>query len=265
MKKFLLRIFGFLLILYVIVCGYMYYTQESFIFHPEKLSQSMKLNYSIPFEEVSIPVIDAEISGVYFKVPNSKGLIFFLHGNTGNLLDQEEHAKFYNQMGFDFFALDYRGFGKSTGKIKSEKQFFNDIQIAYNFVQKEYAEKDITVVGYSVGTCAASMITKTNNPNKLILIAPYYSLSDMTVRRYKILPTFLLKYKFDTYKYLESNKNEILLIHGTDDETLPFEGAQQLSLLLDANDEFLPLKNQGHNNFEENVLFRSKVEAFLMH
>lgn len=265
MKKFLKRLVGFVLIVYIIGCGYMFFMQEGFIFYPDKLSTSAKLNYSIPFEEVTFAAKGAKLNAVYCKVPNSKGLIFFLHGNKGNLRNQETKAKFYNKMGYDFFCFDYRGFGKSGGEITSEKQFFEDVQVAYDFVKKDYSEKAITVIGYSVGTCSAAMITSTNNPANLILIAPYYSMSDMTVRRYKIVPTFLLKYKFDTYKYVEQIKNKILLIHGDKDETLPFEGSVQLSELLGSDDVFLPIKNQGHNDFEENTQFQIKMREFLIH
>jgi len=263
MKKFVLRLIGIILSVYVLGCGYMYFMQESFIFKPEKLSQKNKLSFEIPHEEMSIYSNGAKLSCVLCAVPKSKGLIFFLHGNTGNLNDQEVPAKFYNSLGFDFFTFDYRGFGKSTGEITSEDQFLSDIDRVYQQMKKKYSEKKITVIGYSLGTCPAAYITSKNHPDKLVLIAPYYSMSEMAIKEYKIIPTFLLKYKFDTYKYVQKIKNEILLIHGTKDETLPYEGSVSLSKLLSEDDEFLTVKGQGHNNFEENKIFSNKVIKFL--
>lgn len=264
LKKILIRSFSVLVAIYVIGCGYMYFTQEDFIFHPTKLSKNAKLNFEIPFEEISIAVKDAKINGVLFKVPEPKGIIFFVHGNAGNILDQGIPAKFYTSLGFDFFSFDYRGFGKSSGEITDEEQFYKDVQSAYDYVKESYSEEKITVIGYSVGTASAAMITESNNPSKLILIAPYYSLIDMAVRDYKIVPTFLLKYKFETHRFLEKIKKPVLLIHGDKDEVLPFEGSEMLSKLLDKDDEFVPIKNQGHNDFEDNKLFSKKVSEFLV-
>lgn len=237
--------------------------QESFIFKPDKLDPTKKLSYSIPSQEVNIPSKGVNLSGVYFKIPNPKGLIFFLHGNAGNLEDQENAAKFYNASGFDFFSFDYRGYGKTGSEIVSEDQFSEDIQTTYNFVKKDYLEKDITVIGYSIGTGPAARLTYENNPSKLVLIAPYYSLSEIAIRDYKIIPSFLLKYKFDTYLFVEKIKNRILLIHGTMDSVLPFEGSRKLSKLLSSDDKFLKLENQGHNDLEENSQFRTSIRDFL--
>lgn len=241
----------------------MYFYQEEFIFHPKKLKHSSELHFSIPFQEIKIAAKGAILNGALFKSKKSKGLIFFLHGNAGNLLNQDDAAKFYTQLGYDFFTFDYRGYGKSTNEISSEDQFFDDIQSAYDFVKKEYSEELINVVGYSIGTASAAMISSRNHPSKLLLIAPYYSLLDMTIRKYKIIPTFLLEYKFETNKYLERIKSPVLLIHGDQDDILPFEGSIQLSKLLNKKSKFLPIKGQGHNNFEENTLFQKNVAAFL--
>ena len=263
MKKFILRTISFILVVYVGACTYMYFCQEEFIFHPKKLKNSSGLHFSIPFTEINLAAKGAILNGALFKSKESKGLIFFLHGNAGNLLNQDDAAKFYTQLGYDFFTFDYRGYGKSTNEISSEKQFFDDVQIAYDFVKKQYSEKLINVVGYSVGTASAAMISSKNNPSRLLLIAPYFSLLEMTTLKYKIIPTFLLEYKFETNKYLERIKNPVLLIHGDKDEVLPFEGSIQLSKLLNKKSKFLPIKGQGHNNFEENTLFQKNVAEFL--
>lgn len=263
MKKFLKYTLILLGLVYISICSYMYIVQEEFIFHPTVISSNEKLNFTFPYEEINIPVKGAVLSGVLCKRPNSNGLVFYIHGNTGSLLDQEESAKFYYNLGYDFFSFDYRGFGKSGGKIQNEKQFYQDVQAAYDKMKELYAEQSIHVVGYSIGTASAAMISAKNNPKNLVLIAPYYSLSEITIRNYKILPTFLLKYKFDTYRFIPKISEQILIVHGEQDMTLPFEGSVQLSGLLKPKDIFLPLKNQGHNGLEKNEAFQQKMKEFL--
>lgn len=263
MKKFIKRLLLLLVILYVGACGYMYFQQESFIFHPEKLNVSTVLKFDQDFEEVNITSNGEKLNGALFKVKDSKGLVFFCHGNSGNILKQAEAAKFYTDLGFDFFSFDYRGYGKSTGSVESEEQFFSDVQAFYDELNNTYKEKDINVIGYSLGTCSAAMLAAKNNPKKLILIAPYYSLSDMTIRRYKVIPPFLLKYKFDTYKYVQEAKMPILLVHGDNDPVIPFDCSLQLKEDLKKTDIFVPIKGQDHNNFEENSTFIEAARSFL--
>lgn len=107
------------------------------------------------------------------------------------------------------------------------------------------------------------MLASKNNPKSLTLMAPYYSLVEMTVHRYKIIPTFLLKYPFETYKFIPAIKCPIELIHGTADEVLPFSGSVELSKLLKPNDLFIQIEGQGHNGFEEKQQFIDAMKHFL--
>ncbi|MDP4798029.1 MAG: lysophospholipase [Crocinitomicaceae bacterium] len=263
MKKIIKRLLFLVIILYVGVCGYMYFQQESFIFHPEKINASTVLKFDQEFEELNITSNGERLNGALFKVKDAKGLVFFCHGNAGNIQKQADAAKFYTNLGFDFFSFDYRGYGKSTGEIESEEQFFSDVQAFYNELIKRYKESEINVIGYSLGTCPAAMLAAKNKPNKLILIAPYYSLSDMTIRRYKVIPPFLLKYKFDTYKFVQEVKIPILLVHGDKDGIIPFECSLQLKKELKKTDIFVPIKEQDHNNFEQNSTYFKAASAFL--
>jgi pimeloyl-ACP methyl ester carboxylesterase len=266
LRKILIRSLLVLSACYLGICGYMYFAQESLIFHPEKMSKNEKIDFGFPIAELAIESFDeTKLSGILCgsKIPDTKRAIFFLHGNAGNLHDQQQAAEFYTALGYDFFTFDYRGFGKSEGEIESEEQFFKDIQVMYKEMQTAYHADSITVIGYSVGTAAAAMIASKMNPKKLVLIAPYYSLVDMTKRRYPFIPTALLKYRFETGEYLKKVKSKVLLIHGDQDEVLPFECSQMLSKYLKNESKFLPIQGQGHDDFEQNNLFEEEIRAFL--
>lgn len=252
-----------ILILYIGACAYMYFMQESFIFHPETIEQNVTIDMGVPSEELTFSVNDSQLNGVLCKVNQPKGLIFFLHGNKGNVLYQKAAAKFYTDLGYDFFTFDYRGFGKSTGACSSEEQFFEDIHAVYETLSKKYTQDSITVIGYSLGSGPAAMIASKKNPKKLVLIAPYFSLKDMTVRRYYVIPTFLLKYPFETNVHLQNVKVPTLIVHGDQDAVLPYEGGQQLSKLLKKTDHFVRLPGYGHDDMEKNTDFRNAVSAFL--
>ena len=151
------------------------------IFHPTKLAADYKFNYDSKFNEVTILTEDKlKLNGLLFKSDSAKGLIFYLHGNAGALNTWGTIAKPYTDLNYDVFILDYRGFGKSEGEIENEKQFYTDVQLAYDKLKTQYSENKIVIVGYSIGTGAASMLASKNDPAMLLLQAPYFSLEDLT-------------------------------------------------------------------------------------
>ena len=266
MLKFFKRLIIALFLLYIAACSYMFFMQEDFIFHPKKLAAKYKINFPFEEEELMLKIDEkTSISAIlcHSQQKKKKGLIFFLHGNSGNLTNQEQPAQFYTDMGYDFFSMDYRTFGKSTGELIDEKQFYSDITFAYKTMTKRYAEDSIIVVGYSIGTGSAAMITASQHPSKLILIAPYYSLIDMTQRRYPFIPSFLLNYKFETNEFLKKIDQPVLIVHGNKDDILPFEGSVMLSELLNEKSRFVAINGQNHNDFEFNKTYISALKKFL--
>jgi alpha-beta hydrolase superfamily lysophospholipase len=123
------------------------------------LLDNFVFSFEDDFEEFTIPATDqATLSGLLFKADSAKGVIFYLYGNAGALDTWGGVANTYISRGYDIFLLDYRQYHKSTGKISREAQFFDDVQHAYNLVKTKYSEKDIIVLGYSLGTGPASFI-----------------------------------------------------------------------------------------------------------
>jgi pimeloyl-ACP methyl ester carboxylesterase len=244
----------------------MYFAQESLIFHPEKMAEKEKIDFDIPMAEMQLKSYDGTKLSAVFCSPRkvlSNKIIFFLHGNAGNLHDQKQAAKFYTDLGYNFFTFDYRGFGKSEGNIISEDQFFKDIEAMYKEVRSLYRESSITVIGYSVGTASAAMIASKMKPSKLVLIAPYYSLVDMTRRRYPYIPTALLKYRFETHEFLKKVKAPVLIAHGREDSVLPFESSKMMAGIIKGKGTFIPFSGQGHDDFERNEKFVNVIRAFL--
>lgn len=254
-------IFG---ILYILIVSYLYFNQEDFIFQPNKLLKEYQFQYDSEFEELSIPSFDnMNLSGLLFKAENSKGLIFYLHGNAGALDSWGSIAETYTDLGYDIFILDYRGFGKSEGQIQDEQQFYKDVTFAYKKMLSRYPENKVIIVGYSIGTGPATYVASTNNPKALILQAPYYNFSEMADSRFPFLPGFVLKYKFPTDAFIPKVKAPIYIFHGNQDQVISFSNSVELKKLLKPADQFLLLENQDHLNMDDNIDFKKKLEIIL--
>jgi pimeloyl-ACP methyl ester carboxylesterase len=263
-KKLLSLTVGILLSLYIIVCGMIYYSQEKFIFFPSGLAKDFRFEFVDSFEEISYTTNDQVIlNALLFKADSSKGIVFYLHGNAGSLKYWGRLAEAYTSLRHDVLMIDYRGYGKSGGKITSEAQFMKDLQFIYDNIKKDYEENRIVVLGYSIGTCPAARIAAENHPRLLILQAPYYSLTDMMQKNYPVIPTFILEYKFETFAYLEKCTMPVIIFHGDEDNVIPYASSLALKKHLKPTDRLITLKGQGHNGMTANPEYRNLMKFVL--
>lgn len=263
MKKLLFNLLKIIVGLYVVLCGYLYFYQESMLFFPQKLDANYSFNFKEKYQELFFSTSDGKkLNGLLFKSENTKGLIFYLHGNAGSLRTIGGISKTYTDLNYDLFILDYRGFGKSEGNLKSEKQVFEDNQIVYNQLKKQYNEQDIIILGYSIGSGMAAKLASTNKPKHLILQAPYYSMTDMMQQRFALIPTFLLKYKLKTNVYLKDCKMPTTLFHGTHDKVIYYGSSVKLKATLKTL-KLITLQKQGHNRFTHNRVYINHLRNLL--
>jgi pimeloyl-ACP methyl ester carboxylesterase len=262
--KMLFNIVIIFLALYVVICGILYFLQERLIFFPEKLGKSYRFSFSVPFEEISIRTEnDITLSCVLFKTPDPKGVIFYLHGNAGSIASWGDVATVYLDLGYDVFMPDYRGYGKSDGTISAEAQLFRDVQIAYDSLKKKYDEEDIVVLGYSIGTGVAAKLAALNHPKLLILQAPFYNFKDLVKNIYPFVPGFLVKYEFNTDRFIQQCSMPVVVFHGDQDEIIYYGSSLKLKRLMKPADTLITLTGEGHNGMSSNPQYLSALLQIL--
>lgn len=264
MKKLAFNFFKIALLLYIVCCGILYFFQEKVIFLPLKLAKNFQFQFNQNFEERTFKTSDNTLlNGLLFKAENSKGLIFYLHGNAGNLSSWGFVAKTYTDLNYDVFILDYRGYGKSEGRISSQQQLFDDVQTVYDIIKKEYKEEEIVVLGYSIGTGMASKLASKNNPKLLILQAPYYSLTDLMKRTISFVPTFILKYKLENHRYLQDCNMPVILFHGKEDQVIYHESSLKLKEACKSIEKVILLDKLGHNGMTDDPNYKMEIKKIL--
>jgi pimeloyl-ACP methyl ester carboxylesterase len=97
----------------------------------------------------------------------------------------------------------------------------------------------------------------------LILQAPYYSLTDMMRQAYPIIPTFILKYKFETNKYLKRCKAPVVIFHGNQDEVIYYGSSLKLKPLFKKQDTLITLEGQSHNGMTDNEDYKAALRKIL--
>ncbi|MDZ4707249.1 MAG: alpha/beta fold hydrolase [Saprospiraceae bacterium] len=241
---------------YLFLCLSFYFFQHLFFFRPEILHDSFKYQYAFPFEELDFEMEDGGyINALYFKVPNARGVVYYLKGNSRSIKGWSKFAKDFLSNGYDFIIMDYRGFGKSRGKRTQEK-IFTDAQFLYKWLTESYEESNIVLYGRSWGSGVAARIAAWNHPRLLILDSPYYSFYYIIHRYLFFIPlSWLLRYDIRTDQYLKSVTCPVHIIHGTHDRLISFEQSVKLKNLYPGKIILHPVKGARHNNLTDYKLF----------
>jgi len=241
--------------LYIVISVLLYYLQDYFLFKPEKLPEDFQFYYeNQEIEEYNIETRDgAVLNGLHFKIENPKGVVLYLKGNSKSIKGWGKFAVDFTRNGYEVVMLDYRGFGKSTGR-RTQKALKRDLQLVYDKIKSQVNEKYIILYGRSLGSGLATKLASINNPRMLILDAPYYSLTKVAARYAPFMPlSWLIKYPLPTYKWLKYVRCPIHIIHGTDDKLIPYKTSVKLSHINPERSRLYSVIGGGHknlNNFE---------------
>lgn len=233
----------------VVISVLIYFLQEKLIFKPERLQQDFRFKYNIPFTELFFKIEpNVSINGLHFYRENPSGLILYFHGNTRSIKGWAKYAMDFYRYNYDVVLVDYRGFGKSTGK-RSEKEMLSDMQFVYNELKKKYPEYHLLVYGRSMGSGFATKIACDNKPRYLILDAPYYNFKKVVERFLPILPVkYILRYHLRTDKWIRKVNCHTYIIHGTKDRLIPISQSEKLQALSPSKITLIKIQGGRHNN-----------------
>jgi uncharacterized protein len=245
-------------VVYAVFLGALYFKQERLIFPGRPLAADFQFQFDQRFEEIRIPVPGATLDALHFMQEQPRGLVFFLHGNAGNLQTWTTGIDFYRRVNYDLFMLDYRGYGKSTGRIESEAQLDADVRAAWDAIAPRYRGKPIVIYGRSLGTGLAAKLASDVDAQLLVLVSPYSSLATAAKEEYPFAPEWLLKYPLRADQVIGSVKMPIVLLHGSDDRLIPLAHSQRLAALARSPVELIVVEGAGHNDIHR---FPSYLDA----
>ena len=253
MKIDIYFILGIIAVVILIIGLIIYFFQHKFFFQPEKLPPDFKFAYdNLKAEEVTVePETGAKINYLHFKVDHPKGVVIYLKGNTKSIKGWGKFAIDFTRLGYEVIMMDYRGFGKSTGK-RTVEAMKRDSQYIYDIAKKQFTEDKIIVYGRSLGSGFAARLAAKNNPRLLILTSPLYSLL-RTIHRYlPFMPAKpFLRYNIPTFHYLKNVRCPIKIIHGSDDNLVPISTAVDLSEINPELTRLYVILRAGHINIHQ--------------
>ncbi len=243
----------------------LYLFQDLIIFQPRQLSEDHTFQFDAPYQEVWLESEEGvRINGLFFEGKGgAEKVVLYLHGNSDNLQRWAQHHGDFTTRGLDFFAIDYRGYGKSQG-TPSEKGLYKDALAAYAYLSEHYRPEQIYIFGRSLGTGVAGYLASEKKAAMLMLETPYYSMKDVFERQapFLYLP-FPLRSTFPLNEYLEDVEEPVFIFHGTADEIVPYSSAAAIKSNLASEENFLTIPGGRHKGLSEYEAYQDYLDRLL--
>ena len=225
-------------------------------------------NSDIPefLSEVTLQVDDGpSLHGWHLAHPRPRAHVLFLHGNAGNLAGRQSMLEdLHDSVGLDLFAIDYRGYGKSSGR-PTEAGILEDARLA----RRTYAtmagipESDIILMGRSLGAGVAVTLAADDGARALVLQSTFTSLPDVAARQYPWLPVrWLMKNRFDSEADISRFTGPLLYSHSEGDTTLDISMGEQLFSAANEPKQFFRFAGRDHNDPQPREYLRVLVNFF---
>jgi alpha-beta hydrolase superfamily lysophospholipase len=193
---------------------------------------------------------------------NPKGLtILYSHGNAEDIGRIEDFLQTWVKDGYSVFAYDYPGYGHSPGK-PSEEGCYAAIDTAFKHLTSklEISASKIIVWGRSLGTGPSCYLAERESFGGLILETPFIT-AYRTVTETPVLPWD----RFRNIHRAPNIQNKSLVIHGHEDEIVPFRHGKRVFNALPEPKQFLEFIHAGHNDLPEigGEKYRDGINDFL--
>jgi len=244
-----------LLLIFVLmgIAFYVFYPriENFFVFFPDRPHEYAPEEYKLKFRDVCFGGRDDKgLHGWFFPTPEKGPVLLFCHGNAGNISHRLENIRLLVDRGLQVFIFDYRGYGRSSGR-PSEAGIYNDGLAAYDHLVKRLGipPGDIIAFGRSLGAAVALEIALQREVRSLIMESAFTSTKDMAGTMFLfgfLLP--LLPVHYDNLGKIPHVRTPKLIIHGREDEIVPFAMGRKLSESACPPILFYAIDGAGHND-----------------
>jgi hypothetical protein len=221
-------------------------------FFPIRGVQETPAAFGLAFRDVRIPTPDGEtLHAWWLEHPQPRAQVLFWHGNGGNLSLWLDVIVELRRRGFSVLAMDYRGYGDSTGR-PSERGMYVDADAAVTVFDSQLRKPGIPVVfwGRSLGTSVAASAAGRTRPDALVLESPFSDVAAI-FRGNPVMQFFRLfsSYEFPTLRLIERYDGPLLVIHGERDTIIPFQaGRDFFDRAPTGRKTFVPVRGADHND-----------------
>jgi abhydrolase domain-containing protein 17 len=177
------------------------------------------IKYELTSDYVQLTAPDGvKLVARHWPNPGAKYTLLYLHGNYEDLGSIGEYMPGFLQAGYAVFALDYRQYGHSEGQ-PTEANTIADVNLAYDYLRTRLGVPagQIVIFGYSLGGGPGVELALRQPVAGIVLQGAFVSVYRV-MTRVPLFPGDL----FRNLAKMPQLKVPVLVIHGTDDGTVPF-------------------------------------------
>lgn len=236
---------------YLAVLGLLYAYQRE-LMYPRNPARAEIAGVNLPgVEEAVLTTSDGERLIAWVVPPrDGKAVLLFFHGNAGNFGRSIRQARFraLTEDGTGLFAVNYRGYGGSTG-APTEEGLLRDARAAYAAAAARFGTQRLIGYGESLGTGVVLKLAAEQALPAVILEAPYLSTAAVAQLVYPYVPIgLLMKDQFRSDLAIGKVQAPLLVLHGERDSVIPFSQGQALYALANAPKRFIRFPEGDHEN-----------------
>ncbi len=240
------------ILILIVVCAYLLLlllalASDHIIFQPHRASYTPATIASTIYGEaqfLSIPCANGKLGAVYLPNRSARYTLLYSHGNGEDIGDDLPILDDFRQAGFAVFAYDYSGYGLSAGR-PSEQAVYRNVEDAYDYLTGtlHVSPEKVIAFGQSLGAAAAIHLATVRPVAGLIAQAPFLS-AFRVLTRVPILPWD----KFDNARAIRRVHCPVLVVHGRQDEVIPFWHGERIYELANQPKQSLWLDRAHHND-----------------
>ena len=265
-RRRMLRLIVSAAVVYLLVVMCMMFLEDSLIYFPSKYPEGDWRPWGLPFEDAWFQAPDGtKLHGWYVPREKPCATILFCHGNAGNVTHRADILdNLHGAVGASVLIFDYRGYGRSEGK-PNENGVLSDARAARAWLAKRenIAEKDIVLMGESLGGAVAVDLAAQDGAKGLVLISTFTNLPDVAAYHYPWLPVrLLMRSRLDALGQIADYKGPLLDMHGRADTIVPFQFGQKLFDAANQPKQLLVFPDHDHNDPPPAEFFEA-LKAFL--
>jgi fermentation-respiration switch protein FrsA (DUF1100 family) len=225
---------------------------DSLVYFPDRELYGDPADVGLAFTDLSVATEDGErLHGWWIpaRATPARGHVLFFHGNAGNVSHRLDHARTLTAAGLDVLLLDYRGYGRSTGR-PSEEGLHRDARAARTALVAggQVDPARLVYMGESLGGAVALRLALDEPPLACVLQSTFTSLRDVAREHY---PAALSALAGDAYPNLERIallRAPVLILHGDVDEIVPVTHGEALFAAAHDPRRLRVVPGAGHND-----------------
>jgi len=238
-----------------------YFLQDRLVFQPQPVPESARALIAERAKSIFIEARD----GTRLHAWHLEGwpLVLYFGGNAEEVSWMLPRVA-RNAPGTGWLLVDYRGYGSSEG-TPSQEALVKDAAQWYGVAREKLGARKIVLFGRSLGTGVVVQLAAASEVDRVILVAPYDSLTSVARHHYPYLPvSWMLRHPFDSLGQAPGIAAPLLCLVAGRDEVIPIVHSKRLFEAWKGSKRWVELDGAGHNSTDDEPAFWQAIREFLV-